>query len=188
MVGRYIAALLSVFFKWWWAALTGVFTIAGALHAFNNPVTITLGPLAMGSLLFIVGTVTFALFSVLTMSWRWYCASAPDPKVTQVIPEKVGKSPNPMIFLLAPGAEPLPAGSVVVVFRHMSYGAEACAAVLDVKDTGQDGTLKAQPRWISDMHKRDFQRGEVRISDIYARRVSGEFLSFLEKCIKEGVR
>ena len=31
LVGSYLSALFSLFFRWWWAAVTGVFTIIGVL-------------------------------------------------------------------------------------------------------------------------------------------------------------
>jgi hypothetical protein len=183
MIIRYVRALFTPFFRWWWAALTGFFTIVGSVAAFNDPIVV--GPVLAAALVFLVFTLLFLVLSAVAVSYRWYCVSV-HPDVVRVVPEKTGESAHPLTFVIRPGPEPLPVGSLLALFRTEPYGVEVCAAILEVKGERVDGDgFQAEPRWMSPSHKTDVQRGKVSVHDLRVRAFSGQVVSFIENSLRE---
>ena len=70
MLRRFVTELFSVFFRWWWAAITGVFTLLGAIAV--PTAGITLGRYEVAGALFLFSFTLFLTLSVVAVAWRWY--------------------------------------------------------------------------------------------------------------------
>ena len=182
MLRRFVTELFSVFFRWWWAAITGVFTLLGAIAV--PTAGITLGRYEVAGALFLFSFTLFLTLSVVAVAWRWYARIESRPVVRDLIPEQPNRAP--MTIVVEPGTEPLPAGSQLALYRITELGAEACVAVLEVTTERKDGLgLQAEARWISSMHKAPLQRGNVRKDDLRLRPIHGDAIALVVRCLQE---
>lgn len=181
-IREYVGTLFNVFFRWWWAAITGVFTIIGVFLAPEQG--ITLSRIGLGLIIFFGLTLAFLSISVVATSWRWYLAGGVFPTVVGFVPEKKGETALTVIVQSDPHI--LSSGTYLALFRVTQYGIESCAAVLEVKSKRNDGKgYQAEPVWISAVHKTALQKGEARLDDLRLRVVSRDVLSLVAKCVLE---
>jgi hypothetical protein len=184
IIMRYIRELFEVFFRWWWAVVTGLFTILGPL--LTPPTGVLLTRFQIAVLVFVLSVLGFLVVSVISTSWGWYIKACTHPVLVELVPEQPGQTA--LTFLVASAALPLPPGSLLAVFRLMEHGVEVCAAVLEVGAERTDGRgFQAVPRWISALHQTALQRNQVKKDDLRLRLVSAEPLLLVEKCIREQV-
>ncbi|MEP7126360.1 MAG: hypothetical protein ABJE95_35840 [Byssovorax sp.] len=184
MILRYFQALFSVFFRWWWAVITGIFTIL--VPMLTPAAGITLTPIRLGVLLFVLSTLVFLLLSVISASWGWYTKGRTHPVLVELVPEQPGQTP--LTFVVASEGDPLPPGSLLAVFRMMDHGVEVCAAVLEVRAERTDGGgLQAEPKWISALHQNALQQNKVKKNNLKLRLVDAGPLALVEKCIQEKI-
>jgi hypothetical protein len=184
MISRYLGELFSVFYRWWWGAITGIFTLLSVVAAPESGITI--GRAEVGIVLFLFLTLFFLVISLITVSWRWYAKVGVHPTVREVFPEQRGSTA--LTFVVQPGTELIPLGSYLALFRLTEHGVEACAAVLQVISDRTDGQgLQAEVRWMSAHHRPVFQKGQVNKNSLRVRVVNGEALTLVEKCVKEGL-
>jgi hypothetical protein len=180
----YLTALLSVFFRWWWAALTGVLTIVAFFATPPEGLSVSGAVLAITSLTFL--TLAFLTLSTLVVSWRWFSESGMHPVVERIVSSH--STGGQITFVVKSLSFPIGPGTFLALFRVSEYDIEACAAVLEVVAERKDGKgHQAEPRWISDAHKLPLQKGTVKADDLRLRVVSREVLDLVARCAKDEV-
>ena len=103
--------LLSVFFNWWWAAVTGVATVIGF---FGMLPTITLGRTALAVMLFFGLTLLFLTLSVTVQGYAWYRDGHRSPTVVACTPPESAREPE--VFKIQ-SLIPLQPGQVMSILR-----------------------------------------------------------------------
>lgn len=180
----YLGGLISVFFRWWWAALTGLASILGVLLA--SEAGITVNRLGITLLIFGFSFLLFLVISLMVTSWEWYKRGV-HPFVTQIISDRTADPP--LTFVVAADHQMLSVGTQLALFRITNQDIEVCAAILTVKSCRTDGKgFQAEPLWISPMHKTDFQKRQVRCTDLRLRVISGEIFDVVERYVREQVQ
>ncbi len=186
MILKYFSEIFSVFYRWWWAALTGVFSLLGALYVFEEPVSIS--PWLAAIYIFIICSMSFLAISLLVVSWKWYISVGAKPCVNRVIPEQLGADSNPLTFVIDPGPVPLLPSSYLALFYSTEHGNEVCAAVLEVRSVRNDGKgVQAEAKWISPPHRSRLQSGDVAVNKLHLRVLDGAAVAFIIKAIMEEV-
>ena len=181
-LGRYFSAIFSIFFRWWWAAITGTFTIIGFILTANEGITLT--RYAFSIMVFVGFCLLFLVISITIVSWRWFRIGGVFPRVVSIIPEKPGN--NALTLIVQSDQARLSEGSFWALYLINKYNIEISAAVFEITTQRTDGNgFQAEPRWISPVHKTSFQKGEIKLEDIKLRFVSKEALQLVEKCIRE---
>jgi hypothetical protein len=161
---RFLRRLTAAFFRWWWAALTGVATVLSWLGLPSAGITVPRPLIVLG--IFIALALTFLVVTVTAQSYEWFLSDAMNPKVLRVVQGSGGKP----VFVLRSEGRPLLAGHILAVHRDVG-GAEICMAVLRCDKSRHDGEGdQCEAIWISPGHRNDLARGKVAVSGLHIRR------------------
>jgi hypothetical protein len=184
MLVQYLHSIFSVFFRWWWAVLTGVFTILTPIFL---PSGVSVGPKGLAVTIFIFLTLAFIALSTTVASWNWFASAECKPTLTELVPAQP-KTKTPLTFIVRPEVIPLSPGNLLAVFRQLDHGVEVCAAILEVKSKRTNGTdWQAEAKWISALHQTALQANQVQRSNLRLKVIDGEAVALVEKCTREAV-
>lgn len=162
---RFLRQLFGAFFKWWWAAITGVASILSWLGAPETRLTIPRPFVAI--IIFLVLALIFFATTSIAQSYRWFIQSEVHPTIVRVVP---GKANEQTIFVINARDRPLAAGTLLAVHRDVA-GKEVCCAILRLNRARQDGGGdQCEAIWISDGHLRDLTQGKVSLASLHVRR------------------
>ena len=68
--GTYLGTLMSPFFRWWWALITGVATLLAFFALKTNGLTLSGTQVALAVLIFF--SLVFLMLSVVSQGFKWY--------------------------------------------------------------------------------------------------------------------
>lgn len=182
---RFFHALLSPFFRWWWAVLTGVGTLVGL---YSVPAEgVRLGPSAVASLALGFSLCLFLAVSVLYRSYGWYRAVADAPRVESI---NRANEDHPLTLVLAAQHSDLELGQLVALYLTPSTGVEVCIAVGRVSAyAGAPGRLHVEPIWIAPKHQTDLLTGRAQATALRAtRQLDDRALRLIERMNREEAR
>ena len=158
----YLRLLLSSFFNWWWAAITGFVSIASFLAVPTNG--LILPPLAVSTFLLILFALLFLVLTILYQGWLLFDARLTDVKYVGLCTSEHDNYDAGLIFLLE-SPTPMSNGSVVELRRRVD-GAECLVALLEIVESNANGHLQAQSIWKSPGHLRDLRSSKVQLADV----------------------
>jgi len=140
-LSEYLGLVFSSFFRWWWAAITGIASIAGWL--FSPIPGITVSRYEMGLAILGVLVLAFLTISALYQCWRIYSDAAPI-RVASFEKPKNGD----FVFLLN-SAVVLEAHTLLSFKRYSSEEIETVVALVEVIERNSKGQYQTKSIWVS---------------------------------------
>lgn len=162
-IPTYLGWIFQVFFRWWWAALTGTASIAAF---FGTPQSgITLSNIAATAMILVVLTLIFLTVSVLVQGWSLYRDRNRQPEVVSIRESKdLGSD---WIFVID-GYLQESSGALIEV-RRVLEDTEVPFALVKVVEQTRQGYYQAVPIWLSPGHLRDFTQQKFERSALRAK-------------------
>ena len=157
-ITAYVTHLLQPFFKWWWAAFTGVLTILGF---FGAPDSLTISRLAFAAVLLWVLTGTFLTASVVVQGYGWYRLGQ-GPRVVSCAPS--ASTADPAVFQVKSSLA-LEPGQVMSVLRTTSHGT-GCLGMVKVERRLGGLNYQCRPLWLAPIHKQALAEGRVHVAEL----------------------
>lgn len=159
----FLEIMFGPFFKWWWATITGVATIAGwfIFPAFGY----TVGRIWICFLILFFFTLMFLTISATYQGYRLFKNSC--SRLTLKSIQRCDDFSGDHIFLFI-GNYNTEIGSLFEVYRNLG-DVEVCIAIVEVIHIKDDDTVQAKPIWFSPGHKRDLQGGTIGITSLTVR-------------------
>ncbi len=149
----YLKFLFDPFFKWWWAAITGLASILGLLI---TPKTgVTLSQPAVFALTFCSMGMLFLVVTTVSRGWELYKYRFPE--MTVVAMQKSKEFGGEFVVVIRSATE-LTRGMIVELRRPLEY-AEVPFALVEIKDQTSNGNYQALPIWSATNHKERLFRG-----------------------------
>ena len=161
-VWTYLRELMSVYFKWWWAALTGIASLLPFL-GFPGP-EITLSSAVASLLVFLACSLLFLTFSVVSQGYTWYTGARNAAVVESCIPAQSSSEPEVFCIRSAVALEP---GGVLTILRTTDRGT-GCLGMVKVDRVVESLLYQCSPLWISPIHKSDLAQRKVHVSQLSA--------------------
>lgn len=167
-VWSYLRDITSVFFNWWWAAITG---IAGFLPLFGlTGSNVTLTNVQISLIIFAFSTLFFLVFSVMARGYKWYSSAHNSPTVEACIAALSANDPE--IFKVR-SIVPLDPGQIITILRTTDRGT-GCLGIVKVDRTLEPLLYQCKPLWIAPVHKNDLSQNQVHLSQLSASRLLTE--------------
>jgi hypothetical protein len=158
--GRYLRLLLGPFFRWWWATIAGVASIASlvlvpAKGITMSPVTVAAGILTTSILLFLT-------ISVLDQGWKLF-----EDRFTDLVVAGIQhvREENMEYIVLLRGHLPADKGILVELRRRIGER-EAPLAFLEIVGRNSQGFYQAKTLWIAPAHRPELVANRIAISDV----------------------
>ena len=159
-VSSYLSWIAGPFFRWWWAALTGVVSILGYFG--TPPSGFILSRNAILLLIFAFFSIAFLGLSSTVRGWKLFFWREQPLRVISVRKDKDYDSK--LLFVLD-GFLDKKAG-VLLEIRRLLDRAELPFCVVRVIDTTEEGRTQAVAIWTSPSHMRAFSRREFGARDL----------------------
>lgn len=183
-MGSYLRQIFQPFFRWWWAAITGVASILGFATA---PATgITLGPAGVALLLFATFSLLFLTVSVVSISYRWY-GGTPSVAIEHF---QRGGADEPIRFLLRCDRGELRVGDLIGVYGDPGTGMDVCFSVARVSAYHSDNCkLQAESLWHSATGLSPILRNQIPTQNLKVRTIlDGQAQGLIAKHNHDGKR
>ena len=158
--GHFLRLMLGPFFRWWWAAVTGVASIASLFLVPAQGVTLSRFSIAASVLT--VSALFFVTLSVLEQGWKLFQDRFIDLEVAAI--QRVQEEDMEYIVLLR-GYLPTYKGALVELRRRIGER-EAPLAFLEVMDRNSQGLYQARAIWIAPLHRPDLVGNRIALSDV----------------------
>ncbi len=155
----FASSVLGNFFSWWWAALTGFFTL---LSWGCTPTEVRLSKGWVVALTFVGSAIVFLFLCTLRACWLLYRGGITTGCVTAV--KRSSDDRSPTVFLVE-GAPQSAAGTIAEV-RGFRNGLEVAFALVELKDRNSRGQYQAHPLWIAPGPFNELARGEVPVTEL----------------------
>lgn len=161
---NYISSILSGFFRWWWASLTGVASIVGLFVAPESG--LILGRIALSILILVFSVLFFLTVSVLYHGWGIYKNRRGELRIADYVdnPDEGSKG----IFLIESAGD-LQRGDVLEV-RAYDGEVEIGISVAEITNKNTRGQHQCIPLWISSDHQRKLKSGEMSVNQLVGSR------------------
>lgn len=158
----YCRLLFEPFFKWWWAAITGVASILSYLALPESGVAVSKLGVATGVLVGLF--LLFLVLSVVWQGWLLYAARFAELRVAAI--NKCKDYGGEYVVVL----RGLRVESGVLLELHRFVGeVEVPVAVVEVMQTNSLGEHQARPLWFAPGHLRDFGTRKYDATDLRVR-------------------
>ena len=161
-IRKYLTFVLSPFFRWSWALITGVASLLSFVLTTYFEFKLT-PPLALVLTLFIF-LLLFLALSVLTQGWDLFINRYTMLEVRNV--QKSKDFGGDLVFILS-GHLPLGIGTVVDIHRRLG-DLEVPFALVEVVSQNDKGHYQATPLTTAPAHLRDYNTGKFTVSDLIA--------------------
>ena len=159
----YLKDMLSIFFRWRWAAITGVATLLAFFGVGQAGITLSNYGIALLILFFFL--FIFLTISVLVQGYTWFRSAQYSPDVVSCIPAR-SEPPESEVFQIR-SLIPLQVGQVISILRATDRGT-GCLGILAVERELEGYLYQCSPLWISPPHKKDLTEGQLQISQLQA--------------------
>ncbi|HVA66366.1 MAG TPA: hypothetical protein VNK24_05515 [Elusimicrobiota bacterium] len=146
-ISGYFKLVFSTFFRWWWAVITGIASIAGWVFSPISGITIPrygMGLAILGGLVLL-----FLTISAMCQCWGIYSETAPI-RVANFEKPKSGD----FVFLLYSTVE-IEAHTLLVFKRYSSDDIETVVALVEVIERNSKGQYQTRSIWTSPALLRD---------------------------------
>ena len=162
-IPTYLGWIFRVFFRWWWAALSGT---ASIVALFWTPQSgITLSNIAVTAMIFVVLTLSFLTVSVLVQGWALYWDRGHQPEVVSIRRSKdLGSD---WIFVINGYLQE--SGGALIEVRRLLEDTEVPFALVRVVGITEKGYYQAVPIWLSVGNLRDFTQHKFDLSALRAK-------------------
>lgn len=162
-IPTYLGWIFRVFFRWWWAALSGTASIAALFWTPQSG--ITLSNIAVTAMIFVVLTLSFLTVSVLVQGWALYWDRGHQPEVVSIRRSKdLGSD---WIFVINGYLQE--SGGALIEVRRLLEDTEVPFALVRVVGTTERGYYQAVPIWLSAGNLRDFTQHKFDLSALRAK-------------------
>lgn len=158
----YLKFLLDNFFKWWWAVVSGVASIASWIFISNNG--IILSRKLSGFLVLFLSALIFLVISIFYRGWTLYCKSS-NIKVRSFQKNSYYDSEYICIFECLPE---YPTGTLLELHRFID-GVQVLIAVVEIIEKNSKGQYQAKAIWTVPVHLKDLKSGIFSYNDIEAK-------------------
>ena len=164
-IPTYLGWIFQVFFRWWWAALTGT---ASLVPLFWIPQSgISLSNITVTATIFVVLTLAFLTVSVLVQGWSLYWDRSRQLEVVSIRESKdLGSD---WIFVIDGYLQE--SSGVLIEVRRLLEDTEVPFALVRVVDTTEKGYYQAVPVWFFAGHLRDFTQHRFDLSALRAKTI-----------------
>jgi len=153
-IGPYLAWVSQPFFRWWWAAITGVATLIAFAWA---PQSLTV-PQAGVVVVVVAGFgLLFLALAVMVQGWRLYSDRA-RPFAVVTLQKDSNRDLGSDWVLVLRGPSNLEAGCVLQVSRRLHDGVEVPFAIVKTCGKNASGLHQSVPIWLSPGHLNDFKK------------------------------
>jgi len=158
---RYLASLTGPFFRWWWAAVTGVATLLSFFEWRSTGAHLsgTAAAIIVGVFL----TITFFAASVIVQGFGWYTQSHRQPAIVACTP---ADRESPVEVFHVTSALPLEPGQVISLHRVMGDRV-FCIGMLKVERLVSN-RYQCVPLWIAASSKQDLKQGRIPLAHLSA--------------------
>ncbi len=162
-IPTYLGWIFRVFFRWWWAALSGTASIAALFWTPQSG--ITLSNIAVTAMIFVVLTLSFLTVSVLVQGWALYWDRGHQPEVVSIRRSKdLGSD---WIFVINGYLQE--SGGALIEVRRLLEDTEVPFALVRVVGITEKGYCQAVPIWLSAGNLRDFNQHKFDLSALRAK-------------------
>ena len=176
---KYLGTLLTPFFRWWWAVITGIATLLSFFAWKADGLNFSGTQIAFAILLFF--TLVFLVLSVVSQGFKWYARAYCNPEVIKCSP--AANDSESEIFHLT-SLLPLEPGQVISMLRTFDDGRVICMGMLKVERLVDD-RYQCVPLWLGPGHRQDLKQGKIQAKHLFTSLLLNE--SDLSRYIQEGI-
>ena len=165
LILTYLTDITSVFFKWWWAALTAVATF---LPLLTLPPSITVSKIEIAMVAFGLSLLLFLTIAVVSRGFRWYIGSQNSPAVVSCLPATQGVSKDGTEEVITVSSiHELEIGQILTILRTTNRGTGCFGIVKVDRRLGTESSqYQCSPLWIAPVHKNELAQNQVQISQL----------------------
>ena len=164
-IPTYLGWIFRVFFRWWWAVLTGT---ASIVPLFWIPQSgIILSNITVTATIFVVLTLAFLTVSVLVQAWSLYWDRNRQPEVVSISRSRSKDLGSDWIFVI--DGHLRESNGVLIEVRRLLEDTEVPFALVKVVEKTGQGYYQAVPIWLSPGHLRDFTQQKFERSALRAK-------------------
>ncbi len=159
-LSAYLAFLFDPFFRWWWAAVTGVASIFSVLVTPRSGLVLSSATVAVA--VFAGFAMAFLTLSTLVRGWDLYRNRYIDLRVAAI--QKTKEYGGEYVASLC-GEMEVPVGTLVELRRPVGED-EILFAVVEIRGRTTRGNYLGVPIWTSAGHQRDYFGGKFVSSEL----------------------
>ncbi len=152
---NYIRLLLGPFFRWWWAAATGVI---GLLAFAVTAETVELSKPWMLAVVLLISVLLFIAMAVLVQGWGIYSKKLWRFDVHSLHNDECADLGADWVFILQ-GPDGVDAGAILQVCRRLESNVEVPFALVRILGRNEQGCYQGVPVWRASAHFGDFSKG-----------------------------
>lgn len=158
---RYLSWLLGPFFRWWWAAITG---IIGLITFAWTPASIAISKPVILLLLLCVSALSFLTATVAAQGWKLFTDRSSFRVISLTrVEEEEFDCDWIVIFEGPPGIQ---TGWVLQVDRKFDDGRVASFAIIKVLDRLSECTYQAASVWLKNSFMNDYQKHRFTVRNL----------------------
>lgn len=177
---KYLGILLTPFFRWWWALITGVATLLSFFAWKTSGVNFSGTEVSIAVMGFF--TLLFFVLSVISQGFTWYIRAYCNPEVIKCSPAAANDSESEIFHLRS--QLPLEPGQVISMLRTFDDGRVICMGMVKVERLIGD-RYQCVPLWIGAGHRQDLKQGKIQATHLSTSLLLNE--SDLSRYVEEGI-
>jgi hypothetical protein len=158
----FLQLIFSSFFRWWWAVITGVASIASWLFLSREGILLT--PPMFIIVVLIGSALLFLALSTVYQCWLIYQEHFTRLRIVGF--QKCNSYGGEHVFLVEGNIGA--AQGTVIELKRFYAGVEITIALAEIMEKNSKGQYQANPFWISPGHLRDLKMGQFVYSEIEA--------------------
>lgn len=158
----FISLILSSFFRWWWALITGIASILSWLLLPTSG--ISLSKLILSLSVFFASALFFLTMTTIYQGWLIYRDNFEKIVVLGILRndcyggEHIVKMSGPINIM----------NGTIIQLNRFQDSVEVPIALVEIMEQNSRGEYQAKPIWFSPGHLNDFKRGKYAYSEINA--------------------
>lgn len=154
---EFLGRLFNSFFRWWWAVITGIASLLGAISLEG---TIGIGKTGVALLILVSSLLLFLTVSAVYQSFRFLRGE--NARVINIVESDAYG--GDYVFAID-GLDSSFRGKVVEL-RRDTGDVEVTFALVELVETNIAGTFQAKPIWLSSGHQYDLKRKKFSKNDV----------------------
>lgn len=159
---EYAKTVLSPFFKWWWALITGVATFTG--YILTSDAGLKIDRVSMLFLILVFFILIFLTFSVFIQGWQVFRDQSNEVKLVNI--QKNNDLGGEFVFIFS-SFKPIENGTLINIKRRLG-DIEVPFAIVEIISMNKNGNPQGKEVSIKPAHLRDFKNGKCSIIDLTA--------------------
>jgi hypothetical protein len=171
---EYSKIMLSPFFNWWWATLTGVISIISFLAI--PKLTLELNTITVFTLAFIFSANIFLLITLFLQSWKFFNYKNFDLTILRFNKDKEhgGK------YTFIEANQSIDVGTLLAI-RWNINDSETLIGILEIISKNNNGNLVAKDYYIKPVHQKSLNENTIKSTSIMAStKIPKNILMYLE--------